>query len=80
MDIQTKKINFIQEFLRLKDEELINKLDNLLKLEKKKKFKEEIRPYSEEEFNAVIDKAEEDSKNGKVISADDLKNEIDSWS
>ncbi len=80
MDIQTKKINFVQEFLRLKDEEVINKLDSLLKLEKKKKFEQEARPYSEEEFNAIIDKSEKDSKDGKVISADDLKNIIDTWS
>lgn len=80
MDIQTKKINFIQEFLRLKDEELVNKLDSLLKLEKKKKFDKETIPYSKEEFNAIIDKSEKDSKDGKVISADDLKNDIDTWS
>jgi hypothetical protein len=80
MDIQTKKINFIQEFLRLNDEELINKLDSLLKLEKKKKFQQEPKSYSEDEFNAIINKSEKDSKEGKVISASDLKNDIDTWS
>jgi hypothetical protein len=80
MDIQTKKINFIQEFLSVDDEELINKLDSLLKLEKKKKSKHGPSPYSEDEFNVIIDKSEKDAKEGKVISVEDLKNDIDAWS
>jgi hypothetical protein len=33
MDLQTRKLNFIQEFLRLNNEKLISKLENLLKSE-----------------------------------------------
>jgi len=79
MDIQTKKLHFVQEFLRLKDENLIDKLNKLLKSERKKKFEKELKSLSKQEFNDLIDNAESDSKNGRLTSAQELKNEIDSW-
>ncbi len=80
MDIQTKKLHFVQEFLRLKDENLIDKLNKLLKSERKKKFERELKPLNDEEFNDLIDNAESDSVNGRLTSARNLKKEIDSWS
>ena len=79
MDIQTKKLHFVQEFLRLKDESLIDKLSELLKIERKKKLEKELKPFSKREFNEMIDKAKSDSENGKLTSARELKNEIDAW-
>lgn len=37
MDIQTKKLNFIQELLSVSNEKIIDKLESLLKREKEKK-------------------------------------------
>jgi len=37
MDIQTRKINFVQEFLRLRNIKLIEKLEKILLEEKAKK-------------------------------------------
>ena len=79
MDIQTKKLHFVQEFLRLRDESLIDKLSNLLRMEKKKKIEKELKPFSQKELNDLIDRAESDSENGRLTSARELKNEIDSW-
>jgi len=79
MDIQTKKLHFVQEFLRLKDENLIDKLSDLLRIEKKKKIEKELKPFSRKELNDLIDSAESDSENGRLTSARELKNEIDSW-
>ncbi|MCK5371448.1 MAG: hypothetical protein KAQ62_22960 [Cyclobacteriaceae bacterium] len=36
MDIQTRKLNFIQEILAISNEKVISKLESLLKKEKKK--------------------------------------------
>ncbi len=79
MDLQTKKLHFVQEFLRLKDESLIDKLNNLLRKERKKKFEGELKPFGKKEFNEMIDNAESDSGSGRLTSAQELKNEIDSW-
>ena len=79
MDLQTRKLNFIQEFLRLKNEDLINKLERLLRSEKQKQFEENLSPMNLDDFNEMIDSAERDSQNNNITPARDLKNEIDSW-
>jgi hypothetical protein len=79
MDIKTRKINFVQEFLRLKNEELIETFENILLAEKLKTYEKSLQPMSMKEFNEMIDNAEEDSKNGRLISLEDMKKEIDSW-
>ena len=79
MDIQTKKLHFVQEFLRLTDENIIDKLDNLLQVERKKKATRELKPFTVQELNVIIDRAESDSENGRLTSGQELKNEINSW-
>lgn len=79
MDIQTKKLHFVQEFLRINDEEIIDKLNNLLKVERKNKTEKELKPFTIKEFNELIDRAEADSEAGRYISAQEMKKEIDSW-
>lgn len=77
MDIQARKIQFVQEFLRIADDELVAKLENLLRVERKKKLDEELNPMTLEELNEMIDNSEEDNKNGKVTEARNLLNLID---
>lgn len=79
MDIKAKKIHFVQEFLRINDEEIIDKLSNLLRVERKNKAEKELKPFTIEEFNEMIDRAESDSATGRLISAQEMKKEIDSW-
>ena len=79
MDIQTRKLHFVQEFLRVKNEKLIDKLEKNLKSERKKQFEDSLKPMNIKDFNKMIDNAEKDSKNGKLTSAQDLKKDIDSW-
>ena len=79
MDLQTKKINFIQEFLRINSEELINKLDNLLHSEKRRIYEQDLKPMSIESFNAAIDQSEEDVENGRVVNARELRKDIEEW-
>jgi len=63
----------------LKNENLIRQLENLLKSEKIKSFEEHISLMSEDDLNRIIDEAEEDSKEGRLTSAVEIKKEIDSW-
>lgn len=39
----------------------------------------ELKPMSMEQYNAEIDQAMDDSKNDRVISTNDLKEEIKKW-
>ena len=79
MNLQTRKLNFIQEFLRLSNEEVIGKLEKLLQQEKKKKYKLDLKPMTVNDFNEMIDKAEEDVKQGRVMEAKELKKAVKKW-
>lgn len=79
MDIQARKIHFVQEFLRVADDELVTKLESLLRIERKKKLDEELHPMTLKEFNEIIEKSEDDFNNGRVIEARNLANQIDIW-
>ena len=76
MDIQSRKINFVQEFLKLQNEELITVFEKIL-LDKKNESK--LKPMSLEDFYNDIKLALDDSKNNKVIKAVDLKEKIKQW-
>lgn len=79
MDIQLRKINFIQEFLRINNESLIEKLENLLNTERSQLASDALKPLSVGEFNALIDKAEEDAISGHYRNVHTLKSDIQSW-
>jgi hypothetical protein len=79
MDIQARKLHFIQEFLRVADDELVGKLERLLRTERKKKLDKDISPITLKEFNEIIEKSEDDFTNGRETEARNLLNQIDSW-
>ena len=79
MDLQTRKISFVQEFLRLQNEEIVSLLEQILRRRKAELLDGALAPMTEEQLNEEIDRALDDSKNDRVISAKDLKNEIKKW-
>lgn len=79
MNIEARKIEFIQDFLKVQSEEVISKLENILQKEKKHFDNRRIEPMSVEEFNKRIDKSMDDSNNGKLTEANDLLCEIEKW-
>ncbi|GAA3777694.1 hypothetical protein [Flavobacterium ginsengiterrae] len=73
MDLQTRKIEFVQEFLKIQSEEVISQLENLLKRNKKDLDENEFfSPISIEDFNKRIDKSEDDFKNGRYKTTSQL--------
>lgn len=78
MDLETRKIKFIQEFLKLRSEKAITRLEKLLKIEKEWDAGE-ISPMKLEEFYARIDKSMDDSKKGRLTELDQLFSEIKGW-
>ncbi|SDZ96039.1 hypothetical protein [Psychroflexus halocasei] len=80
MDLEARKISFVQEFLRLQNEEIISGLEELLRKRKAELIENNFKPMTMEKYNAEIDQAMEDSKNGRMIKATDLKAKIQKWS
>ena len=79
MDLHARKIIFVQEFLRLQNEEIISGLEDLLKKKKAEHYGQRLKPMSEEQFKIEIEKALVDSKEERVISARDLKKKAKKW-
>ena len=79
MNLQTRKIAFIQEFLRLQNESVIGELEKTLRSIKVSEIENSMFPVSIEQFNKEIDQSLLDSKNDKVISSQNLKKKIKKW-
>ncbi|VAW29315.1 hypothetical protein MNBD_BACTEROID07-528 [hydrothermal vent metagenome] len=76
MNIESRKLLFIQEFLRIKNKEIVIGLEKTLKLWKTKLHEKELKPMSLEQFNNEIDQALNDSREDNVVKATEL---LDKW-
>jgi hypothetical protein len=79
MDLQTRKIHFIQEFLKTANSGIVEKFEKMLRQERKKMYEEEVKPMTIDEYEQRIDSAIDDYKNNRVTNAKKLKKEIASW-
>jgi len=80
MNLEARKIEFVQEFFKLQSEKAISKFENLLRKEKEHSLLKKVEPMTSVKLNTRIDKSLQDSKNGKLTEANDLLAEIDKWS
>lgn len=79
MNLEARKISFIQEFLRIQNEEIIGSLEKFLKNRKAELIDNTFKPMSIEQYNNEIDQAMNDSENGRMIKATELKAKIQKW-
>jgi hypothetical protein len=80
MNLQTRKISFVQEFLSIESEEIISRLEKQLKNEKIQLFEKKLQTKTSKILNQEIDIALEDAKSGRVIDVFELKEKIKKWS
>ena len=79
MDLQTRKISFVQEFLSIQSEVVISRLEKYLKKEKTAMEEKAFKPMTIEELNRRIDRSEQDSINGRLTEMNDFLAEIEKW-
>ena len=79
MNIQYRKLHFIQEFIRLADINLLNKFEKMLKEEREKMFEAEIKPMTMKQYEQRVDSAIDDFKNNRVTTGRKLKKDIATW-
>jgi len=72
MDLQSRKIEFVQDFLKLQSEEAISRLEKLLKKEKKNVVGKEFQSMTKKELNKRIDQSEDDFKNKRFKKTSEL--------
>ena len=72
MDLQSRKIEFIQDFLKLQSEEAISRLEKLLKKEKKNVIGKEFKSMTIKELNKRIDQSEADFNNNRYKKTSEI--------
>ena len=68
MDLQTRKLNFIEEILAISNESIIQKLESVLRKEQNK-----LDPILKEKLTSRAMKANEDIKTGRVYSREEAE-------
>lgn len=72
MNIEAQKIEFIQEFLKIQSEDVISRLEKILRKENNTLNENEFEPMTEEEINKRIDQSESDFRNNRFKSSSEL--------
>lgn len=72
MNIEARKIEFVQEFLKLESEDAISKLEKILRKEKNNSDERIVEPMTKEELNKRIDQSESDFQNNRYKSSTEL--------
>lgn len=76
--LQARKLSLIEEFVKISDVALIDKIEKIM-LTENSKNKEVLSPMKIEKFYENIDQALLDSKLRNVISQQELKSRVKSW-
>lgn len=72
MSLEARKIEFVQEFLKLQSEEAVSRLEKILRKEKNASIERIFEPMTQEELNKRIDKSESDFRNNRFKSSSEL--------
>lgn len=72
MDLQSRKIEFVQEFLKVQSEEVISRLEKILRKENKASDEQIFEPITQDELNKRIDQSESDFQNNRFKSSSEL--------
>ena len=79
MTSQSLKLSLIDWLIHLNDEKLIEEVQSIRKKDFVKSYEASLKPFTEEEFLSRIAQSEDDFKNGRTTSLEDLIKDIDKW-
>ncbi|NCO64130.1 MAG: hypothetical protein GW839_06655 [Flavobacteriales bacterium] len=72
MNLEARKIEFVQEFLKLQSEEAVSRLEKILRKEKNASDERTFEPMTEGELNKRIDQSESDFRNNRFKNSSEL--------
>jgi len=79
MGLQASKLSVIQKILSLKQESIINKIDEILELEMVVGYTVDGKPLTKKKYNQRIAIAEAQLKSGETMSQEELEEESENW-
>ncbi|MGZ0016558.1 hypothetical protein [Yeosuana sp. AK3] len=72
MNLEARKIEFVQEFLKLQSEEAVSRLEKILRKEKIASEERIFEPMTQEDLNTRIDQSESDFQNNRFKNSSEL--------
>ena len=72
MNLEARKIEFVQEFLKLQNEEAVSRLEKILRKEKIASEERIFEPMTQEDLNTRIDQSESDFRNNRFKNSSEL--------
>lgn len=72
MNLETRKIEFVQEFLKLQNEEVVSRFEQILKTEKEASVNQLLEPMTQNELEKRIDQSEADFLNNRFKNSSEL--------
>lgn len=79
MDLQTRKLNLISYLAQIQDENVLSKIENYILKRKTQDNEPELKPFTTEKFINRIEKSEQDFKNGKFKTQEELEKISENW-
>ncbi len=79
MDIQTLKLNLIEDISRLNDASVLEKVEQLLRSSRIAAYEQQLKPMTKKELQDRINASEAAIEADRVISQEDLEKEAESW-
>ena len=79
MDVAIKKVELIEWLARVQDKAVIKKIESLKNQSIKESYEAKLKPMSSKAYKAMLEKSEEDYRQGRLISQAALEKESESW-
>ncbi|MBI1286761.1 MAG: hypothetical protein GC178_04205 [Flavobacteriales bacterium] len=76
MDVAQLKYSIIEKLIRTEDEQLLQKVAELMSSTRARYPESDLKPMTVEELNERLRKAEDDIANGRVYSTDEAKKKL----
>jgi hypothetical protein len=72
MNLETRKIEFVQEFLKLQSEEVVFRLEKILRKGENTSDESIFKPMTQDELDTRIDQSESDFRNNRFKNSSEL--------
>lgn len=76
MNIEARKLHFIESVLSINNEQVLDKLEVLLEQEQKRSLTQRV---SIEEYNKEVEAANNRIESGEYLSHEDVRKESETW-
>jgi hypothetical protein len=78
LNLEHRKLSFIESFIHINDIEVIEKLEKIIKVDFNKNKSEDLKPMSLESFYEMIDISHQQHLNGDVVNEEEMDAFIES--